>query len=208
MGKAFEDGSLNFPKSANLPGCPIQLLHYFLVGDEIFALKPYLLRPYPGKNIVEENSTFNYRLSGARRVIENAFGIMAARWRIFRSPIQAKVETVEKITKAAVCLHNYLRQTEGAVYCPTGFVDSFDSSGKILPGYWRSVVKDDNRGAFSDLSLPRGSRYSSTAMQVREAKKSYVNSEEGAVSWQLGDLFNKEMSFKREETKSQSMHNF
>lgn len=185
MGKAFEDGSLNFPKSANLPGCPIPLLPHFLVGDEIFALKPYLLRPYPGKNIVEENAIFNYRLSRARRVIENAFGIMVARWRIFRSPIHAKVETVEKITKAAVCLHNYLRQTESALYCPTGFVDSYDSSGKILPGHWRSMVKDDDRSAFRDLSLPRGSRYLSSAMQVREAMKSYVNSEEGAVSWQL-----------------------
>ena len=116
---------------------------------------------------VEENAIFNYRLSRARRVIENAFGIMASRWRIFRSPILAKVETVEKIIKAAVCLHNYLRQTEGVLYCPTGFVDSYDSSGKILPGHWRSVVKDDNRSAHCDLSLPRGSRSSSSAMQVR-----------------------------------------
>ena len=141
------------------------------------------MRPYPGRNISEERSIFNYRLSRARRVIENCFGILVARWRIFRSPIQASVETVVKITQAAVCLHNYLRQTEPA--CPTGFVDSFDSSGNILLGEWRSItLADGNTSAMQDLPPPRGSRYAISALETREALKSYLNSDQGAVSWQ------------------------
>ena len=50
----------------------------------------------------------------------NCFGILVARWRIFRSTIQATVETVVQITQAAVCLHSYVRQAEPAIYCPTG----------------------------------------------------------------------------------------
>jgi len=143
MGKAFEDGSLSIPEPDRLLGCNLPLVPYFLVGDEIFALKPWLLRPYPGKNIKEDQSIFNYRLSKARRVIENCFGILAARRRIFRRAIQAKVETVQKVVQSTVALHNYLRQTDTACYCPAGFVYSFDGSGNILTGEWRRITSAD-----------------------------------------------------------------
>ena len=133
MGQAFEDGSISLPEPEPLPGCSLPHLPCYLVGDEIFALKPWLQRPYPGKNVKEDESIFNYRLSRARRVIKNCFGILVARWRIFRRAIQTKVETT-------VGLHNYLQQTDSATYCPAGFVDSFASSGNILPEGWCSII--------------------------------------------------------------------
>ena len=42
----------------------------FLVGDEIFPVKLWLMRPYPEK-LPEEEGIYKYRYSGARRVIEN-----------------------------------------------------------------------------------------------------------------------------------------
>lgn len=58
---------------------------------------------------------FNYRLSRARRVIENAFGILTSRWRIYRKSIIASLQTVDGIVKATVCLHNWLKKGENNV---------------------------------------------------------------------------------------------
>ena len=137
FGKSFDNGMFDYPPPEEIPGCSLPKAPYFLVGDEIFPLKDWLMRPYPGKGLTETQSVFNYRLSRARRVIENTFGIFVSRWRVFRGPI---VENVEKYVLAALCLHNYLRQTDNASYCPSGFVDSEDSSGQIKPGEWRSIV--------------------------------------------------------------------
>jgi len=92
------------------------------------------MKPYPGKQLDETQRIFNYRLSRARRTIENAFGILSAKWRIFRKPLRANVDLAEKIVKATVCLHNYLRLTENANYIPSGFVDCEDGNGNIILG--------------------------------------------------------------------------
>ena len=75
---------------------------------------------------------FNYRLSRARRIIENTFGILVSRWRISQKPTEGKPELVEKTVLAATALHNYLQQTDNARYIPAGFVDSEDKSGAII----------------------------------------------------------------------------
>ena len=184
MGKALDCGGLNFPKPEHQEGCAIPKLPYFIAGDEAFGLKPWLQRPYPGKNMTERHRIFNYRLSRARRVIENAFGILRARWGIFKGPIHGSVETVEVIIQSTVCLHNYLRQTATSLYCPSGFVDSFDNTGNIKPGEWRSQVPKDDSGAMRHLSKVRGSRYNNSAIEIREGLCDYLNSAQGSVPWQ------------------------
>ena len=111
FGKAFIEGNIDLPE-------PIQkgeyILPYTIVGDDIFPLKDWLMEPYPGRNLTEHQRIFNYRLSRCRRTIENTFGILCAKFRIFRRPIKASLPLIENIVKAAVCLHNYLRLTENA----------------------------------------------------------------------------------------------
>ena len=56
--------------------------------------------------------------------------------------IQAKVEKTKLIVKSTICLHNFLRQTNSAAYCSTGFVDTYDETGEIKEGEWRKLVGD------------------------------------------------------------------
>lgn len=120
-GGIFRDSSIGsrFEKSAfHLPDPqPIELdgaaLPYVLVADEAFPLTNYMMRPYPRSGKLNlQKKVFNYRLSRARRVVENAFGILAARWRIYRRPIIANVDNVKTIVQATVVLHNFIIQSQ------------------------------------------------------------------------------------------------
>lgn len=86
------------------------------------------MKPYPREVLGIRERVFNYRLSRARRIIENTFGIGTERFRILRRPTHARVELVVNVTKAVVVLHNYLMAgrsfREGSKYCPIQFVDS------------------------------------------------------------------------------------
>lgn len=142
-------------------------------------------RPYPGHGISESQRVFNYCLSRARRVIENAFGVLRARWGVFSHTINASVETAVSVTKAPLCLHNFLRQTDSAGYCPNGYCDSEDSSGEIKPCQWRKEVPREGSGAIRNMLPLRGRRKSSPAIEVRNALKDYFLSDKGQVPWQL-----------------------
>ena len=76
------------------------------MADDAFGLKPHMMKPYPNQNLPIDQRILNYRLSRARRVIENTFGIATSRFRVFRRPIIGRTEKVRSITKAVVALHN------------------------------------------------------------------------------------------------------
>ena len=78
FGKVLDSDMLGIPNPRLLPNMTQSPLPFVFVGDEAFSLKMNMLRPYPGKKLSEDLSIFNYRLSRARRIIENAFGILAA----------------------------------------------------------------------------------------------------------------------------------
>ena len=190
LGKALSRNALGFPEEDVLdadyqidgqcPTCP-----YYLVGDEIFALKPYLMRPFAGSRAArldDDVAVFNYRLSRARRTIEQTFGILVARWRIFRTPIKAKPENTVLYVLATTTLHNYLQQTDNSVYCPPGFVDS-DVDGTFKEGEWRKIVQDTS--ILEPLPISRGSRYQDKAVDMRNDLMKYLNSDAGSVPWQL-----------------------
>ena len=146
------------------------------------------MKPYPGRNLDEPQRIFNYRLSRARRTIENAFGILCAKWRIFEGPIKANVELVDLITKATVCLHNYLRLTHNTTYVPAGFVDCENEDGTIILGDWRKVTGEREAG-LARLERIGGNRYSHDAGQARDDFKEYFNNE-GSVPWQYDHVRN------------------
>lgn len=83
--------------------------NFVFVGDESFPLKSYLMRPYPGRELNTHCKIFNYRMSRARRTVENAFGILVSQFRVFEKPIATSVPTAVKIVKTACALHNWLQ---------------------------------------------------------------------------------------------------
>ncbi|XP_044764699.1 putative nuclease HARBI1 isoform X1 [Coccinella septempunctata] len=107
FGIKLKNGELNLPPEETLYPGGIEMPYVF-VGDEAFPLTTNLMRAYPQSKLSESRRLYNYRLSRARRVVENAFGILAARFRIFRRPFECRVELVDKIVKATCVLHNYL----------------------------------------------------------------------------------------------------
>lgn len=85
-----------------------------MLGDEAFPLKMYLMKPYARrKQLSKREKIYNYRHCRARSIVENGFGIMASRFRIFRKPIPLLPESVIKLVKASCALHNWLRKKCG-----------------------------------------------------------------------------------------------
>ena len=96
---------------------------------------------------------FNYRLSRARRVIENTFGILVSKFRIFERPIALRPDSVDKVIKAACALHNWQRKTS-AEYVQPSLIDAENiETHEYTPGNWRNV----HSGGLTDGALQTGS---------------------------------------------------
>ena len=153
-----------------------------LVGDEAFPLTPYMMRPFAARALNEPRRIYNYRLSRARRMIENSFGIMASRFRIFRRVLPSSPETATKTVLAAIALHNFIKSeednlpAEAQYYCPPGYADSHDEPN----GQWRNEPQPAGLFDFERISVPAQERMSKN---VRESFVDFFMNE-GALSWQ------------------------
>ena len=113
FGSRFLRRDLGIPPPKVIENAPhLGLIPHCIVGDEAFPLRIDLMRPYPwrkkNQNLPQEKAIFNYRLSRAQRVVENSFGILAQRWRIFNRRIQLHEDNVTQVIKACCVLHNFL----------------------------------------------------------------------------------------------------
>ena len=181
LGYAINNNLLNLPNDRQLEGTNMYYPYVF-VGDDAFPLKKCLMKPYPGKNLSIAQITTNYRISRARRIVENAFGIASSRFRVFRKAINASVKTATEVTKAVVVLHNFLmtgRNFENH-YCPIDYVDQ-EENGHIREGSWR---REHNNYGLQDIRQMGSNNYARDAKEVRDNFCEYFNSEQGSVPWQ------------------------
>ena len=182
LGNAILDES-NYSKMQTLPNSEV-LLPYVYVADDAFPLQPNLMKPFGRSDLDYNKSVFNYRLSRSRRIVENAFGIIVARWRILRKPMEVQPENAVAVVQAILILHNFLRKSDGIStstdnYFSTNLVDQESESGLIVPGEWRSMSS-----AFQNLRIQGSKNFTTTAATVRDEFKNYFVSAAGQVPWQ------------------------
>jgi hypothetical protein len=56
----LENNYLQVPAEEPLQG-RVKNIPYMIVGDDAFPLKPYLMKPYPNRNLCITQRVFNYR---------------------------------------------------------------------------------------------------------------------------------------------------
>lgn len=107
LGIKLKENNLNLPQPSYLPGFNFRM-PYVIVEDDGFLLHINLMKPYSERGLTQNRRIFNYRLSRARRVSENAFDIFANRFRVLLNSMAFAVEKIEIVTYACVLLHNFL----------------------------------------------------------------------------------------------------
>ena len=125
---------LGFPQPDPLPG-DTEDIPYFLVGDDAFALRTFMMKPYGKREMTREERIFNYRLSRARRVVENSFGILANRFQVLLTTMLHEPDTVRLLIKTCVILHNLMRTRYPVMQ--NRLVDVEERDGNLVPGAWR-----------------------------------------------------------------------
>ena len=146
--------------------------------DDAFPLGPHLIKPFCRRKLSKPEQIFNYSLSRARRCAENAFGILATRFRLFHTEIDANPAKVESFVLAVICLHNMLRRRCRRSYIPPGSVDMEDIDNNLIPGEWRQHVQLDS-------FEPDDQRNSSNMAKVQRLRvRDYFSSPAGSVPWQ------------------------
>lgn len=158
------------PTPKLLPNTNIQAPHVFL-GDEAFPLLNNLLKPYRRADATVDKSKaiFNYRLSRARRLVENSFGILVNRFRIFHTTIDLNTSTLENLVTSACIIHNLLIDEK--------LITTNDGEFSI------PEIPEDQDGLLDDFFDNDQPENYSDATGIRNIFKDSLNGV-GAIQWQ------------------------
>lgn len=146
-------GDLNLPPPKPLRGQVNSHAPFVFVGDEAFTLRCDFMKPYCQKTLNTRRRIFNYHLSRARRIVENVFGILANRFRIFHHSIHLTLDRVDLVVLTCCMLHNFLRKT-----CTSYNVEQIESEDETATGgsiYMPSLQQSTNRNSTTSAKLVR-----------------------------------------------------
>ena len=113
-------------------------LHYFLLGDNAFALMPWMVKPYSARELTREERIANYRISRGRWVVENVFGILVSRFLVLLCTMEQRSKVVRDI--GFMCVVQDAEDTPGqADRAPTQTNDVAEIQNEQV-----AYVPDDN----------------------------------------------------------------
>nr|CAI5838217.1 unnamed protein product [Callosobruchus analis] len=164
----LQNNELNLPGDQNLP------------ADDAFPLQRHIMKPYAGTHAKgSPKRIYNYRLSRARRIVENAFGILSAVFRVLRKPMLLQPDKASLIAMTCIYLHNYLmkRKASRILYNSSGMMDR-TVDGITTPGQWRCLGPSTS---FLPL-LNTGRRHAMDCDNIRQEFSEYFNNTD-CLSW-------------------------
>lgn len=167
---------LNIPKEKILPGTTTST-PYVVLADDAFPLSYNVIKPYPLRNITNEEKICNYRISRGRRMVESSFGILASRFRVLLTPINLSPDKVTKIVLAACSLHNLLVEQKKHFYTQK---EVFTMSEGISNFLEERALEETPEMTPLSRQIDYGHRH---GREVRETFKTFYNGV-GKVPWQ------------------------
>ncbi|KAH6945500.1 hypothetical protein HPB50_008790 [Hyalomma asiaticum] len=127
-----------------------------LLADQAFPLQTHIMKLYPNAGPPgSPTAVFNYHLSSARRVVENAFGRLKARFRVLLKGLECDITNVNAVIRACCVIHNICEELN----------DSCDAT-------WLDEVHSREQGFPHPLCT--SSRVEASGVSVRNALASYL----------------------------------
>jgi hypothetical protein len=81
---------------------------FYAVADNAYTLSEHLIIPYCGVDKLDKSKDVcNFYISQLRIRVEQAFGLLVCKWRIFKKPIKLKLHRVQHVVQACFRLHNF-----------------------------------------------------------------------------------------------------
>ena len=181
---------MHIPSARHFPGYKGRLPFYF-IGDDAFQLALNLMKPFPSSDLTMAQRIFNYRLSRCRRIVENAFGILATRFRILRREIEMDPDHAAEVVMACVVLHNFLREKAAAVYTPKEITDWEDKEYQQHKGLWRGEA------ALEGEDHTQNRNHSWMVKQMRANLAAWCLTKEGELDYQYDVVLKHDFFFER-----------
>ncbi|XP_023214767.1 putative nuclease HARBI1 [Centruroides sculpturatus] len=89
---------------------------YHLLGDSAYPCTVNLLTPFRDNgHLSPQEKHYNYVHSSTRVVIEQAFGILKAKFRRLKYIDKTRIDLVPNVVIACCCLHNLILNTDGSI---------------------------------------------------------------------------------------------
>ena len=86
LGQKTEDSTLELPAAEPLREGGLD----FLLGDDVFAFMPWMVKPYSRRQFTREERIEHYRISRGKREVENVFRILVFRFGVLLGTMEQR----------------------------------------------------------------------------------------------------------------------